>query len=532
MQSHRKENIYNNPQLLRIYLYYRLMLSIALYFAFIGNIAPNILGSRSPNLFQQVSFGYTLLCISSFFVFRVEHLTNSKRGLSILLIFDIVALTLLIHASGGAGSSLAYLLLVSAAMASIFLQGITALGYAALIFFLVMGNTFLIVSQEGDMSSNVFAAGTLGFLVFITTLSFNYLTEKIRLSDLIAAQKTQHAAQLQQLAQHIVTRMRTGVIVIDNATHIELINQSALQMLDLNRAGNYIGVSIQKLSNLGTLIVEWQKHANIEVPKLHKLRDGQEVRISFASLDAGNEVRTILYLEDYRAIAQHAQQLKLASLGRLAASIAHEVRNPLGAISHAAQLLSESNTLHTADTRLTEIILQHSDRVNQIIQNTLNISSRKEPKPQQLELVGWLMQFKDSYCPSGEFNLLIEQQALTVRAKFDPTHLHQVITNLCDNGCRYSKQATGKAQVSIEVGISENEELPYLEVIDDGPGVSSDMQSQIFDPFYTTDEKGSGLGLYISKELCEINQANLFYKKNLAGKSCFRINFSHHQRMI
>jgi len=405
-------------------------------------LAPNILGSRLPTLFHHVSFSYTLLCLGVFFVFSVDKLSYSKKYIFALLVIDIVALTMLIHASDGVGSSLGYLLLVSAAMASIFIGGISALGYAALIFFLIMGDTIYIISKEGNMSNKLFATGTLGFLVFVTTFAFNYLTEKIRLSDLLAHEKAQHAAHLLQLAQHIVTRMRTGIIVIDSSSNIELINQSALQMLDLNRNNNYRGLPIDKLSNLGSVIAQWQQNPEIGAPKLHALREGQEVRVSFAALDAADETRTILYLEDYRSIAQHAQQLKLASLGRLTASIAHEVRNPLGAISHATQLLSESDKISPEDERLTQIIVQHSDRVNQIIQNTLNISSRKAPKPQQLELNEWMINFKNDFCPGKDAEIVIISKSDNIQAKFDPVHLNQVLTNLCENGCRYSVKLT------------------------------------------------------------------------------------------
>jgi two-component system sensor histidine kinase PilS (NtrC family) len=114
----------------------------------------------------------------------------------------------------------------------------------------------------------------------------------------------------------------------------------------------------------------------------------------------------------------------------------------------------------------------------------------------------------------------------------DQTHLSQVLTNLLDNGLRYSRQHTGTARVTLRVNKSRNDDISYLEVIDYGPGIRDDQLAQVFDPFYTTEERGSGLGLYISKELCEINQASLHYHRTADGKSCFRIDFSHFQRMF
>ena len=144
----------------------------------------------------------------------------------------------------------------------------------------------------------------------------------------------------------------------------------------------------------------------------------------------------------------------------------------------------------------------------------------------------WLPEFIDEYNQRNHCVVDIEFSKVLKRAKFDPANLRQVLTNLIDNGIRYSRMSTGKDTIEILAGTSSNDDTTFIDVIDDGTGITEDKQSQIFEPFYTTDKEGSGLGLYICKELCEINQASLYYKKTETGKSRFRINFSHHQRMI
>lgn len=521
----------HNPQVLEVYLYYRLILATLLWLTFSFSGAHELLGKTHPDLFKAVSLGFVLICLASLFAFRVASLAHSVKRISFMLLVDLAALLVLIHASNGLTSSLSYLLLINVAMASIFIRGQLSFGYASLTSLFVLGEALYLSDGSQTLSNEIFSAGTLGILIFLTSISFNYLTSKIRQSDIEAAAQAQYAKHLQQLAQHIVTRMRTGIVVVDEFNNIELINESALQLLDLPKA-DYTGVKISDMADFGNLLEEWRGAPQNLAPRIHTLRVGLEVRISFAKLDTEEAERTILYMEDYRSLAQQAQQIKLASLGRLTASIAHEVRNPLGAISHASQLLIEADYLQKADARLIEIILQHSERVNQIIEHTLSLSRRKEPKATTIELAEWLPRFINEYQTVNQAVVGLSIDSGTATAKFDATHLHQVLTNLCDNGIRFSKQTTGHARVVISAGISENDDTAYIAVIDDGPGVNEDLLEQIFDPFYTTDLKGSGLGLYISRELCEINQASLYFKRTDENKSCFRIDCTHHQRMI
>ncbi len=522
----------HNPTLLRVYLGYRLILGLLLYTMFISGIASNILGKQNPLLFEWVSILYCLFCIGSLFVFRPDQLRHSLNRISLLLIVDLLAILTIIHASGGLGGGLGYLVIFCVATAGLFVRGQMLLSFAALTCFFVIAESIYHGSSQGDFTESMFTAGTLGILIFATAIVFHYLTDRIRKSEVLAAVQARQVKQLQQLAEHIISRMRTGIIVVNEADEIELLNRYGAQLLDLNPNENHFGKHLSDFPNLANIVKSWQRNPVSGIPWHHEIRPGQEIRVSFGYLEESDKKKIILYLEDYRALAQQAQQLKLASLGRLTASIAHEVRNPLGAIAHAAQLLSESPTIDKADNRLTEIILQHSDRVNQIIENTLVLSRRKEPKPQVVVLDDFLPGFIESFCAAQPCDVELKIDPEKIAIKIDVTHFSQILTNLCENGARYSKANTGEAKIKIHASISPNDEVPYVEVIDYGPGIEDDALNQIFDPFYTTDEKGSGLGLYISRELCEINQANLYFQRTPEGLSCFRVNLSHHQRMI
>ena len=222
------------------------------------------------------------------------------------------------------------------------------------------------------------------------------------------------------------------------------------------------------------------------------------------------------------------QSDKLASLGRLSASIAHEIRNPVGAMSHAAQLLGESPGMTDDDKRLTEIIETHSSRVSHIIDNVLQLSRRESSQPERLALKPWLEDFAQEFSNTlelqeGELTLADMDPDLEVR--MDRSHLRQVLWNLCDNAVKYASE-TGGILVELHADRIQNQGRPYVEVRDHGHGVDAATADKMFEPFYTERSGGTGLGLYISRELCELNRATLLYLDRPGGGSIFRIVFA------
>jgi two-component system sensor histidine kinase PilS (NtrC family) len=250
---------------------------------------------------------------------------------------------------------------------------------------------------------------------------------------------------------------------------------------------------------------------------------------NFTRLGKDRHSGTLIFLEDTVRTAKQAQQMKLASLGRLTASIAHEIRNPLGAISHAEQLLAESESLSLPDKRLTEIIHKHTERVNAIIENVLQLSRRGNASPELFKLKQWLDHFAEEFVLSLRINqeeLQIDVQPETLMVNFDNTQFHQIVWNLCHNGIRHSQNCEANPKLELVGRLNNDTQRPYLDVIDHGAGIDPEHIQHIFEPFFTTESKGSGLGLYISKELCEANNAHISYLPNQGGSSCFRIEFA------
>jgi two-component system sensor histidine kinase PilS (NtrC family) len=215
-------------------------------------------------------------------------------------------------------------------------------------------------------------------------------------------------------------------------------------------------------------------------------------------------------------------------LGRLSASIAHEIRNPVGAMSHAAQLLAESPALNSADRRLTEIMRDHSNRVSAIIDNVLQLSRREAPRPQKLTLEPWTRRFRDEFCDTLQLphaQLVIDPGSEDVALRIDGSQLHQIVWNLCQNSVAHALPQAGSAPIELRYGRLSGIGRPYLQVSDRGPGIPQADAERMFEPFFTRAEHGTGLGLFLARELAQANSATLLYEPRDGGGSIFRIVF-------
>jgi two-component system sensor histidine kinase PilS (NtrC family) len=442
---------------------------------------------------------------------------------------DIICIILLMYASGGVRSGLGTLLIATLAGGGMLMSGQMAILFASITAIAVLGEEFYIWTNHITTGPNFTHAGILGATFYATVILAYLLAKRARESEALAAQRGVDLADMQQLTEYVIQRMQTGIIVIDLQQRVRLINESAWHLL--GTTANPDQSRLVDLSPpLAAYLVLWQENPDREHQAFHPTPSSPEILPRFAKL---GQAGILIFLENTAATAQQAQQLKLASLGRLTASIAHEIRNPLGAISHAGQLLAESPQLTSGDIRLTEIIQQHSQRMNAIVENILQLSRRQRSQPEEFALSPWLQEFIAIFCST----LGIDNKHITIDIKppdtivrIDPSQLNQVLWNLCHNGIRYSLKKSGEPRLKLHGGISEESPNPFLDVIDSGPGVTPEVANHLFEPFFTTEPKGTGLGLYISRELCESNQARLSYILVPGGGSCFRLIFADPRR--
>lgn len=523
-------------RLVKVYSGYRFVLAVLLLVLFSAHLAPNIVGATRPQLYLGVSALYAAFAATALLYLLPRRFGISAAAIFAQLVIDIVALTLLMHASGGLHGGIGFLVLVTVASASIIFTGGLALLVAAVASICITLESLVVSALYRD-DSTTFPAGLLGVLLFVTSLIFQAVNRRLRDAEALAGQEASQAALLQRLNEMIVQRMRTGIVVVDANQQIELINQAAVEYLGGHNPAAPLcrGASLRAVAPLLQRLEHWQTHPWQRNTPFQAKTDGSEIQANFATLHQGDRQHTLVFLEDIRSIAHHAQQIKLASLGKLTGSIAHEIRNPLGAISHAAQLLAEQVGEQPALRRLTDIIDRHVQRVAGIVESIMGLSRRQSPAFQKFALRPWLERFSLDYRASAQVpcTLAIFANEVSPQVLFDPTHLYQVLTNLVDNAVRHGTAAGETPWVGLEIRVDDALGLPYLNVHDRGPGVDPAHRDRLFEPFFTTAHGGTGLGLYLARELCETNYATLSYLPAGAGATgCFRIGFVHPDKQL
>lgn len=510
---------------------YRLIASALLTFVALAHVKFIPLGELSPAMFIVVAIGYLLTSLLFMITLRAR-IPGFKLQLYAHTAVDIACIVLLTYASGGIRSGLGTLLIVTLAGGGMLMSGRMAVLYAAIGTLAVLGEESYLWITRTPQDTSFTHAGLLGATYFLTALLAYALARRARESEALAAQRGVDLANMQQLTEYVIQRMQTGVIVIDQHQRIRLINESAWHLLGY--PANPTRETLATLSpELAQHFAQWQRQPDAEPHILRPTAASPELLPRFAKLGQTERSGTLIFLEDTAALAQQAQQMKLASLGRLTASIAHEIRNPLGAISHAGQLLAESPQLSGGDVRLTDIIRDHSRRMNAIVENILQLSRRQRTRPQDIPLQPWLEQFISDFCLTHNIatdHIVIDVVPPDTVVRMDPQQLHQILWNLCHNGMRYSLAQTGAPRLHLRGGITADAHTPFLDVIDFGKGVAPEAVAHLFEPFFTTETSGTGLGLYISRELCESNQARLHYMAVPGGGSCFRITFADPRR--
>ena len=434
---------------------------------------------------------------------------------------DTAAITTLSYACGGVPSGLSMLMLTAAVGCSMVISTRMALVQAA-------GVTLALFAEEiyrlyPDWESTMTQTGILGLMFFATSVAANAVALRARKSEALAAQAGSDLASLAQLNESVIEHMQTGVAVIESGGAIRLLNAAAGQMLAA-RPGQALA---ECAPGLAAALDGWRQGVASAEGPLAPRAGGAEVVPRFSRLGFGDAGPVRVLRDDARALREQALQINLAALGRLSAGIAHEIRNPLSAISHAGQLLAESPDLSPENQRLLTMIQRHSERIDKIVKDVLALSRREAGTPAPIRLRPWLDQAVARYCEGypGEARVIRRDRVdpeFTVR--FDASHLEQVLFNLWDNSFRHGGADGRRVEVELATGVARDSG-PWLEVLDNGPGIRPDLRERVFEPFFSTAHAGTGLGLYLARELCAYNRARLSYRETPAG-ACFRLSFT------
>ena len=510
----------------RLMAYYRLLLSFSLVVGYLYQPVGALLGYDNSAIFFAFANAYLIFSLYGVFS-NVLRWPSLKAQIYLYSIIDIAVIMVFLHTSGGLSSGMGVLLIVVVSSTSVLTSPRTAVAYAAATSLLILGEHAYRVLESGADTSYFLQVGMLGATLFVSALVFSALAKRLSDSEQLAEKIGLDLENMGQLNEYIIQRMGSGVVVVDEKMQIRLMNEAARYLLGLSVKKGLPPLE-QIAKPLAEQLLKWVDDNNYD-STVFRVTGSVAVYPRFTRLGQDEYAGALILLEDTSMLDQQAQHMKMTAMGRLTASIAHEIRNPLGAISHAGQLLEESTNLDKADKRLTQIIREQSVRMNTIIENVMQLSRRDKSIPEKIKLSHWLTEFLDEFARGHDIDLskiALEVSPEDVEIKFDPSHLHQILSNLCQNGIRHGGEHKGAHLLEIQAGTSRDVQGAFLDVIDYGPGIDAEMSGQIFEPFFTTASKGTGLGLYISRELAEANQAHLDYVPIPTGGSCFRITFA------
>lgn len=506
----------------RIYNVYRIAIACALLILHFAP-APPLIGKHSPDLFQTALFVYLGLTLASITLdFRRHRRAFPRWAQPTALISDLIMLTLVVHANGGLEGGLAVLLLVTVAAGNILLRGRLGFLIAALATLSAMFEQFYFSIQEQfDSPFLLTESGLLGIAFFMVSLIIQQIAQRLEHSERIARHQRVAIERLEALNQQIVQRMRTGVMVFDDQNQILMSNHSANNLFDAPMLGKRLPQGLISRHE------RWQDNPMLPLAILRVSEQSPNLSPRFAKLDTGHENLTLLFLEDTSRVAQEAQQLNLASLGRLSATLAHEIRNPLSAINHATDLLLDGEPTEE-DQHLLSIIRNHVTRVNGIIHDVLDLSRRGKGNAERFVLSSVLQPVRDNWNMKSDNSPITLACGQDVEVRFDPNQLTQILDNLIANALKHGGDGT---QISLSCGTHDRTGLPWLRIRDNGTGISEEAARHLFEPFYTTASDGNGLGLYLCRELCQANQATLDLEDSGTGAS-FVITFAHPHRQF
>ena len=471
------------------------------------------LGSHDRTLFVRVTILYLLFGLACVVMIRTRWRFNVQIATQVVL--DISFVTVLIYASRGIGSGLGLLLLTTLAGAGLISRGRLALFFAALASIAVLIEHAYEVLVFQESAAQFIQVGFLATGYFATALVAHTLAQLTRQNEQIAAQREIDVANLSEVNRLVIQDMPDGVVVVDGAGVIRQVNTQAEVFLGALRGRENVMLA-DYAPTIAAHLARWRAGTSgvssgyaTSVDERHGLRF-----VPVGKLPQGG---TVIFLEDLTRVREQAQQMKLAAIGRLTANIAHEIRNPLGSISHAAQLLHEEPEHSPGMRRLLGIIHDNTQRLNRMVNDVLGLNRGQAALLETIDVEEFVRQFVAEFAETekASASIFLVRADSGLSMLFDRTHLNQVLWNLCRNALRHCRGRFGSVQITAHR--VRGSRIVKLDVMDDGPGVPPPVRSGLFEPFITTAPGGTGLGLYIARELCVANGAALDYVESSAG---------------
>ena len=505
---------------LAVFCAYRVVLAVFVGGAFVFLNRFFNLGIVSPSAVVPTLVSYTIASVALLVPARLREPSLTIQ-VTAGVIVDVVAIVMLMYASGGVRSGLGVILLVSLAAAGLITRGRLAFFHAAIaVLAVLLEQTFQMWRYDAGVQ-DFLQSGLTSVAFFATAGLASTLARYARTSEQIAEERRLDLANLSQINELVIRDMQDGILVVDGQGRIRQNNPRASQLLGALPQGRWPALADYS-PEIAALLQAWRKGPEPTYVQLRAPRAAGELQVHFVPIGTGDPAPTVIFIEDVGRMRQQAQQMKLVALGRLTASIAHEIRNPLSSIGHAAELLDEDDSASDDERRLLEIIRGNVVRLDRIVQEVLYLNRRDRAQPEAIAANSYLTNFAKEFAgtekvPEASLDV---QVRTTQRIWFDRQHLDQVLWNVVRNAWRHGRKLAGS--VRIVLAPSPAPGMLVLDVYDDGPGVSTQTQAHLFEPFFTTEAQGTGLGLYIARELCEGNGAHIEYVEG-SGGGHFRI---------
>lgn len=492
----------------------RLVLSMTFVFGswYIGD--ENWWDRENAQFFFHVALTYLAFGVVIFAVYPLKFPGFSPAISALLypaqIVADIIFITLLMYAAGGIQSGLGLLLIITIVTASLVSNGRLALFYAAIATIcLLLEQSYQIIKWNLTTASYTQSA-MLSLSCFATAWLAFTLAKRMQYSEELASARSIDLENLAQVNELITQEMQDGVLVVDQDLNIRHYNLQAGSLLALSK--NTTDLALKSLApEIANVFSKWVNNPDAENNMLVSTNN-RELKLRFMPINELRGVGAVIFIQDWSQLQTMAQQAKLAALGRLTANIAHEIRNPLSAISHANQLLQEEKNISPSNKRVLQIISDNIQRIDQIIKDVLELNRRDRTHQEKIEVRKFLNDFHSQFyavekIPAGYIELDIPTQK-PLYINFDSRHLNQILWNLCKNGWEHSQKKPGSIRIQCE---EAGAMIVNIHICDDGNGVLEQDRNKLFEPFFTTKNTGNGLGLYISRELAAANGALLHY---------------------
>ncbi len=511
---------------LRLANAYRLLLALALTAAALTDRGPAVFGQANASLFMITAWAYLFLAMAFEWLLELRVVPFRPQA-HLHTAGDIACLMLIAHASGGPQGPIALALVIAIGIAAVLHGGRAAVGYAAFGVLLVLGEAIFASWPRAD-ADHLTNSGFLGAALLLITVLVIAFERRAAAWEHQTHAREREVRYLSELALRVIDQTDNGIIVSEPDGRIEYINAAARTMLGGGAATDEPGPDrLPALhAELNVALGAWHDGSGAQQRDFDRPR---RLRAQFHRIETGLGPRVLIVLLDLSAEDERVRRDKLAALGRLIASIAHEVRNPLSSIRQAAELLPESTT--TAERKqLTEIITRHGDRINRLVEDVLGAARAPVVHTQTVDLIEWLARFAERRREAWKladkpFTIRLETDFECAAAQVDTTHLWQVMDNLCDNAERHGRPAQGHLAIRLTVR-SGSDGRWQVRLCDNGPRIADSDRDALFEPFYTTHSQGTGLGLFVSRELALANRGELALDEpadDAATGNCFRL---------